>query len=212
LTIALLAAVAVVGFTFFSSKMLTACKAAGNAEQALASGNSLGLLDLDAAETKVVQHKTKAGESLLVKNWKYTDSPLLDSILATNTALSFNLVTNPNTPQPIIGGLSASFNQIASNPFLSPFANLIALSGAESFFGNFFSRLWLPFFDTTLNAIANSLKATNPALANFVLAFKNAINGAVVNLVNSLIASQNALNALIPPNFRPVAITPASPF
>jgi hypothetical protein len=208
LTIALLSAVAVVGFTVFGSKMLTACRAAGTAEQALASGS---LLDFNAPEAKVAQIKAKTAESELVKNWKFTDSPLLDSILAINTPLDYSLVTNPNIPQPIIGGLSLSYNQITSNPFLSPFANLIGLSGAESFLGNFLSKVYLPFVDSTLNALAKTLAVTNPALANFVLAVKNSINNTVTSIVNGLIASQNAINALIPPNFRPAAITPASP-
>ena len=211
LTIALLSAVAVVGLTVFGSKMMTACRAAGNAEQALASGSALGLLNLEAPEAKVKQFQAKTQESELAKNWKFTDSPLLDSILASNTPLDYALVTNPNTPQPIFGGLSLSFNQIATNPLLSPFANLIALSGADSFLGNFLSQVYLPIVDATLNALAKSLAVTNPVLAAFVTAVKNSINSTVVGIVNSLIASQNALNATIPPNFRPPSIKPASP-
>jgi hypothetical protein len=89
LTIALLSAVAVVGFTVFGSKMLTACKAAGNAEQALVSGSAFeGLLSFESPAATVAQHKAQTEESqksikqadvLLVKNWRYTQNPLADA-------------------------------------------------------------------------------------------------------------------------------------
>ncbi|MHB1425865.1 MAG: hypothetical protein ACYC3I_22090 [Gemmataceae bacterium] len=198
-TLALLAAVAVVGLTFFSSKTLTACKAAGNAEQALASGNSLGLLNFDAPEAKVAQFKAKkAEESELVKNWKFTDNPLLDSILAVNTFFDFKLVTDPSAPQSLTPSISFSYNQI-NTPAFTPFAAQIALSGGLSFWGTFIGQDYMPFVNVVLGS--------NPALHGFLHVF----DAAVVSYVNLLIRTQAALNAVIPPAFRPPAIPPASP-
>jgi hypothetical protein len=125
-------------------------------------------LSFEAPQVNVAQFKTKAQESELVTNWKFTDSPALDSILAKNFLLDFALVTNPNTPLPNVPGVSLSFNQISSNPFLSPFANLIGISGALYFLGTFLQHDHIPAVTNFVNATVNQLTVTNAALAAFV--------------------------------------------
>jgi hypothetical protein len=191
LTIALLSAVLVVGATLFSSEVFAAWKTPGNA-----SGGILdGVLDFEAPAATVAAFQAKSEEGQLVKNWKNTDSPLLDSILSRNTQLSYQLVTNANTPQTIIPGLSLSYNQIASNPALSPFAAQIALSAAMSFQGTIISQIILP--------VLNTLAPTNPLAKTLSQVF--------TIYVNTLIATQASILATIPPTFRPPPIPPASP-
>ena len=211
LTIALLSAVAAVGFTVFGSKMLTACKAAGTAEQALASGSVLSLLNIDAPQATATPSQTKTEESILAKNWKNTDLPLLDSILKTNTLLDYNLVTMPNTPLPIIGGVSLSFNQIQSNPLLSPFANLIAISGALQFQAAFLILPYQTIVTNFLVSISKGLSVSNPSLAMFVAGISNAINATINSWVSFLRAWQTTINVSIPANYRPTPIPPTSP-
>jgi hypothetical protein len=100
LTIALLAAVAVVGFTLLGSRMLVAFQAKGNAEQALVP--DAGLLNFESPAVTVARLKAKTEEveksikkagsapaPLLVKNWRFTQNPIADAFQVSWTAFFF---------------------------------------------------------------------------------------------------------------------------
>jgi hypothetical protein len=92
LTIVVLSAVTVVAIVLLGSKFLAACKAAGDAERALAPGAAIEeLLNLDAPARWVARgkaHSQEADQSIqraeeaavLVKNWRYTQNPIADLV------------------------------------------------------------------------------------------------------------------------------------
>jgi hypothetical protein len=90
LTIALLSAVAGVGITLFSSDILAAWKGKGKAEQALSSSSVGDLLKFEApaataarlaAEKQDAAQNKMEAKGQLAKNWKFTQSPLVDVYL-----------------------------------------------------------------------------------------------------------------------------------
>ncbi len=118
LTIALLSAVAGVGITLFSSEVLAAWKTQGKAEQTLTSSGALdGLLNFEApaataarlATEKEDANQSKPENGQVVKNWKFTQSPVIDAYLL-SWALTFEAVQ--------VEGL-ITFIEL-SNPFLPP--------------------------------------------------------------------------------------------
>jgi len=92
LTIALLSAVVVVGLTLFASKVLAAWNTPAGTEQAFASSAVFeDLLNFEAPAATVTRLKTQIEEAkesnknasqspLLVKNWLFTQNPVLDFI------------------------------------------------------------------------------------------------------------------------------------
>jgi hypothetical protein len=124
-TIALLSAVAGVGITLFSSDILAAWKGKGKAEQALSSSSLGNLLSFEApaataarlASQKEDANQSKTENGQLVKNWKFTQSPVLDAYLL-SWALTFEAVqleglitfiklSNPFLPASIVNFLNA---------------------------------------------------------------------------------------------------------
>jgi hypothetical protein len=115
LTIALLSGVAAVGITLFGSEVLAAWKTPGNAEQALASeGAFAGALNFAAPAETVERLETQKTEfaksqssrdSVLAKNWKFTQESLADYIIQAYTdGIQLQVVTLglqmffPNSP------------------------------------------------------------------------------------------------------------------
>ena len=116
LTIALLSAVAGVGITFLSSDVLAAWKWKGMADQAHSSSGLGDLLNFEAPAatvTRLATQKEDAAQSKssgqLVKNWKFTQSPLLDIYI-----LSWSLTVEAVQIEGLFTFLDATFR------FLSP--------------------------------------------------------------------------------------------
>ena len=91
LTIVMMAAIAVVGLTLLGTKVFAALKAPGSAEQGLVSHTAFeGLLNFEAPAAMVARIEAEKADaeknnpksnnaSLLAKNWKFTQNPILDS-------------------------------------------------------------------------------------------------------------------------------------
>jgi hypothetical protein len=127
LTIALLSAVAGVGITLFSSEVLAAWKTQGKAEQSLSSSGALeGLLNFEApaaTAARLATEKEDANQSKtetsgqVVKNWKFTQSPVLDAYLLSwaltleavqlEGLITFIELSNPFLPASIVNFLNA---------------------------------------------------------------------------------------------------------
>jgi hypothetical protein len=90
LTIALLAAVAVVGISLFGSEVFAAWKTPENSVQVLSTDGALaGILNFEAPAETVARFKPDTKEAvkdqssskpLVARNWKYTQNSFLDSL------------------------------------------------------------------------------------------------------------------------------------
>ncbi len=146
LTIALLLAVAVVGISLFGSEVVAAWKKPGNAERALPSGGVLAdLLNFDAPAQTLARVNVQTAESeqsiqrtadvsLLVKNWKFTQNPIVDFLQSLGPAIQASQAAVANAINQINQLVAAEFSALAAfiNAVLTAYANFIN-SFASSF-------------------------------------------------------------------------------
>ncbi len=145
LTIALLSAVAGVGITFLSSDVLAAWKWKGKAEQARSSNGFGDLLNFEApaaTAARLATEKQDAAQSKmeangqLVKNWKFTQSPLLDVYL-----LSWSLTIEAVQIEGLFSYLELTLGSMSPNfvSFLNhlEFTLIQTLIGFQNFLNSF---------------------------------------------------------------------------
>ncbi len=145
LTIALLSAVAGVGITFLSSDVLAAWKWKGKADQARSSSGFGDLLNFEApaaTAARLATQKEDAAQSKtqssgqLVKNWKFTQSPLLDIYLL-SWSLTFEAVQIEGLFRYLeltLGALSPSFVSFLNH---LEFTLVQTLIGFQNFLNSF---------------------------------------------------------------------------
>lgn len=151
LTAVLLSAIAIAAVTLFGSKVLAAWKAPGSAEQVFSGGQLQGLFSFEAPAATVARFESQKQDSeqfmaqttkdpLLLKNWKFTQNPVLDFIqglyiegLQLELLSTFLKTVFPNSPlTTLVFDFTKLFLSIA-DPFLASL-NLPPIPPVSPFF------------------------------------------------------------------------------